>query len=70
MRVPLEIPFRGVRKTRDIENLIGEKASKLEQICGYLSSCAAGLERPQEHQQEEESKPTPPHGLEREDWQL
>ncbi len=51
MKVPLEISFRGVRKTRDIENLIREKAAKLRQVCGYLSSCSVAVESPQEHQE-------------------
>lgn len=51
MQVPLEISFRGVAKTEDIESLIREKAAKLEQICDYLSSCSIALESPQEHQE-------------------
>ena len=51
MKVPLEISFRGVEKTHDMENLIREKAAKLEQICSYLSSCSVAVESPQEHQE-------------------
>jgi len=35
MKVPLEISFRGVEKTRCIENLIREKAVKLEPPLGW-----------------------------------
>jgi len=51
MKVPLEISFRGVEKTDDMESLIREKAAKLEQICDYLSSCSIAVESPQEHQE-------------------
>jgi cold shock CspA family protein len=51
MKVPLEISFRGVAKTEDMESLIREKAAKLEEVCSYLSSCSIALESPQEHQE-------------------
>jgi cold shock CspA family protein/ribosome-associated translation inhibitor RaiA len=50
MKVPLEICFRGVAKTDEIESLIREKVAKLEEVCDYLSSCSIALETPQEHQ--------------------
>jgi len=50
MQVPLEISFRGVQKTKAIENLIREKATKLEQICNYMVSCHVAVEMPQQHQ--------------------
>lgn len=51
MQVPLEISFRHVDKTDALEDLIREKAAKLEQICTHLISCRIAVESPQEHQQ-------------------
>ncbi|MFW6114825.1 MAG: HPF/RaiA family ribosome-associated protein [Thermodesulfobacteriota bacterium] len=51
MRVPLEISFRGVAKTDDMENLIWKKVAKLEELCDHLSSLSIAIESPQEHQQ-------------------
>ena len=50
MQVPLEISFRGVQKTKDIENLICVKVAKLEQICSHIISCHVAVEMPQQHQ--------------------
>lgn len=50
MKIPLEISFRNVDKTDDIENLIREKAAKLDKICHYLTSCHIAVERRQQHQ--------------------
>jgi cold shock CspA family protein/ribosome-associated translation inhibitor RaiA len=51
MKVPVEITYRDVTKTDDIEELIREKASKLERVCNYMSSCRVAVERPvQRHQ--------------------
>jgi cold shock CspA family protein/ribosome-associated translation inhibitor RaiA len=51
MKVPLEISFRGVDKTDDLERLIHEKSDKLEKICDTIISCRVAVERPQAHQQ-------------------
>lgn len=48
MNVPLEITYRDVRKTDQIENEIRERSSKLEKLCPQLSSCRVALERPQQ----------------------
>src|SRR3989339_178713 len=47
MNVPIEIVFRNVNKTAEIEDLIRARAAKLEQICGYMSSCRVVVEQPQ-----------------------
>jgi cold shock CspA family protein len=46
MQIPLEISYRDVRKSEAIENLIREKAAKLELICDYITSCRIAVERP------------------------
>jgi len=51
VKVPLEISFRRVSKTQELEDLIREKVAKLEQICDYLNSCRIAIESPQQHQQ-------------------
>ncbi|MFP4417195.1 MAG: HPF/RaiA family ribosome-associated protein [Chitinispirillaceae bacterium] len=50
MRIPLEISYRGVEKNDSIEELIREKAGKLERICDYISSCRVAVEQPQKYQ--------------------
>ena len=50
MRVPLKITFRNVRKTPDIEALIGKQTAKLERVCNHIVSCRMAIEKPQEHQ--------------------
>ncbi|MBD3265182.1 HPF/RaiA family ribosome-associated protein [bacterium] len=50
MQIPLEISYRDVEKTDDIENLIYTKAAKLDQICDHLTRCDVTLEQPQKHQ--------------------
>jgi cold shock CspA family protein/ribosome-associated translation inhibitor RaiA len=51
MEVPLEITFRGIDKSDDIDRLIRHKAAKLEKICDSLISCKVAVESPHEHQQ-------------------
>lgn len=46
MQIPLEITYRDVPKTEVIDNLIREKAKKLEQICDYITGCRIAVERP------------------------
>lgn len=50
MKLPLEITFRGIRKTENLENFIRKKAAKLDQICDDLMSCRVAVERTQKHQ--------------------
>ncbi len=51
MQVPLEIVFKKVNRTPQIDQLISDKAAKLERACDHLSSCRIAIEKPQEHQQ-------------------
>ncbi len=51
MRTALEITFRGLKKTPDMEKLIQEKTEKLEQVCRALVRCRVTVEVPQKHQQ-------------------
>ncbi len=36
MKVPLEIAFKGIEHTDEIEALIQEEADKLERVCHYM----------------------------------
>lgn len=49
MQVPLEISFRDVVKTDNLENLIREKVEKLEKLCDYITSCQVAVEKPHKH---------------------
>lgn len=50
MQVPLEISYRGILKTEDLDAEIGRKVQKLERICDSIISCRVSLEQPQKHQ--------------------
>ena len=50
MQVPLEITFRDVEKTDEIESLIRSKAAKLDRICDHINSCRIIIEKLQKHQ--------------------
>jgi cold shock CspA family protein/ribosome-associated translation inhibitor RaiA len=49
MQVPLQLSFKNVRRTPEVEGLIREKADKLGKVCDYLSSCRVAVEKPQKH---------------------
>lgn len=49
MNIPLQLSFRDIKKTDDIENLIRERTDKLERICDHISSCRITVEEPQKH---------------------
>jgi len=50
MEIPLEISFREVEKTEELEELIRNSAADLEKVCGKLISCRIAVEKPQKHQ--------------------
>ncbi len=50
MQVPLEITFRDVVKTPDVEELIRKQTDKLHKFCQYMISCRVTIERPQKFQ--------------------
>ncbi len=51
MDVPLEISFRGVQRLDEIDELIREKAGRLEKVCDYINSCRIAVEKPHVHQE-------------------
>lgn len=50
MQVPLEIAFKDIANTTEIEDLIRSQAAKLEHICNYITSCRVIVEKRQKHQ--------------------
>ncbi|MEN6338073.1 MAG: HPF/RaiA family ribosome-associated protein [Phycisphaerales bacterium] len=50
MKVPIEIAFKGIRNTDELDDLIREEAAKLERVCDYISSCRVIVELRQKHQ--------------------
>jgi ribosomal subunit interface protein len=50
MRKPLEITYRNVSKSDDIETIIRDKAAKLERLHDSIISCRVSIEQPQEYQ--------------------
>ncbi len=51
MKIPLEIAFKGIEHTDEIEALIREEADKVERVCHYLISCRVAVEKRQQHQE-------------------
>ncbi|MCF7929669.1 MAG: HPF/RaiA family ribosome-associated protein [Spirochaetales bacterium] len=49
MNLPLQISFRDIHKTQDLEDFIRSKTEKLERICDHISSCRVSVEQPQKH---------------------
>jgi cold shock CspA family protein len=51
MKIPLEIAFKGISHTDEIETLIRQEAEKLDRVCSYVMSCRVMVERRQQHQE-------------------
>ncbi len=51
MKIPLEIAFKGIPHTDEIEALIREEAEKLDRVCSYMMSCRVVVEKRQQHQE-------------------
>lgn len=50
MQLPLQMSFRKVRKTNEIEDLIRAQTAKLERLCDHMVGCKMAIEKPQKHQ--------------------
>jgi cold shock CspA family protein/ribosome-associated translation inhibitor RaiA len=48
MQVPLKITFRNLRKTPDIEALIGKQTARLQRVSNRIVSCHMAVEKAQE----------------------
>ncbi len=45
MKVPLDVSYRGVEKTEDIDALVQEKMGKLEEVYKGINSCHIAIEK-------------------------
>ena len=50
MEVPLEIVLKNVENKKEVESVIYEKLTKLEQVCGHVISCHVFVEQNPPHQ--------------------
>lgn len=50
MQVPLEVILRNVRNKEEIEAVVYEKITKLEQVCDHVTSCHVLVEQNPTHQ--------------------
>lgn len=46
MQLPIEITYRGVAKSDEIDNLIRAKAARLDRFCDHISRCDVAVEQP------------------------
>ena len=51
MQLPVNITYRGVEKTDEIDNLIRTKAARLDRFCDHISRCDIAVEQPNHLQQ-------------------
>lgn len=49
MQIPVEVSFKNVKKTPELDALIHRKIAKLEKLCNYMISCRVAVELPQKH---------------------
>ena len=46
MRLPLEISYRGIEKSDEIETTGSEKAARLDNFCDHINRCDVAIEQP------------------------
>ena len=46
MQLPIEISYRGVAKSDEIETLVRDKANRLDKFCDHISRCDVVIEQP------------------------
>jgi cold shock CspA family protein/ribosome-associated translation inhibitor RaiA len=49
MQLPIDITYRNVEKTDALDNLIRDKAAKLEDVCDHIMGCHVAIERTHTH---------------------
>jgi ribosomal subunit interface protein len=50
MQLPVGISYRGVEKSDQVEELIRNKAARLDRFCDHISRCDVVVERPNQTQ--------------------
>lgn len=51
MQLPVKISYRGVDKSDQLEQLIRDKAARLDRFCDHISRCDVVVEQPNHAQQ-------------------
>lgn len=51
MQIPLQLQFKNLQSTPDIEDYINLRTDKLDNFCDHISSCRIIIDKPQEHQE-------------------
>lgn len=46
MQLPLEVTYRGVEKSVEIERMVAEMADRLERFCDHINRCDVAIEQP------------------------
>lgn len=46
MQLPVEITYRGLEKSEEIESMVQEKAAHLEKFCNHINRCDVVIEQP------------------------
>jgi ribosomal subunit interface protein len=46
MQLPVEITYRGLEKSDDIENMVRDKAARLDKFCDHINRCDVAIEQP------------------------
>lgn len=49
MKLPLQIAFKNIARSDAIQNIIKEKAEKLDRLCGDIISCRVTITMPHKH---------------------
>src|SRR5205809_6802636 len=46
MQLPVKISYRGLEKSDQIDNLVLDKAARLEKFCDHINRCDVAIEQP------------------------
>src|SRR6185295_10309480 len=46
MQLPINITYRGVEKSDDVDNLVLEYAGRLDKFCDHINRCDVAIEQP------------------------
>jgi|SRR5215210_3116217 len=46
MQLPVEITYRGLKKSEEIEQMVLEKAARLDKFCDHINRCDVAIEQP------------------------
>src|SRR5947208_3160793 len=59
MQLPVNITYRGLKKSLGIEQMVLEKATRLDKFCDHISRCDVAIEQPN-HAHKRFGEPPPP----------